>query len=159
MAAGVYLIYTNWQQLLEFVEGGLNGWVNVLNKVIDALNVVNRFLGADEAHMNTHFEGFSFATRRRENANAQEVLGPGGGVLLAQPGMAMAGGAVGPRAPMAPSWLMQGTGFGNGGMTGATTSYGPVTFSGDINIKSTDPKGAARELQRTIRAGQTRKKL
>lgn len=157
MAVAVYEVYTHWQELLDFVEGGLNGWVNVLNEVIDAMNVVNKLLGADEAHMNKHFEGFSFATRHRDEANAADVLGPGGGVLAGQMGQLspMAAGAYGPGAPMASSWLYQGAnpGGAGGGMTNNT--YGPVSVT---VTESKDAKATGREVQRAIRTAQTRKK-
>lgn len=139
IALAVYGLYSNWDKVLLLVEGGLNAWVDIINQVIDGLNAVGKLFGASEIGKVGQFY-FSGA------AHDQSMLAPGEGVL--------AGDMVGPAQPMGPSWLMQGTGFGNGGMTGATTSYGPVTF-GDINITAPDAKSAGREVQRRIRTAQS----
>lgn len=77
----VYELKQHWQEVLDYVQGGLNGWVNVLNKVIDGMNAVNRFLGADDAHMNKHVEAFGFADRHRGSEWAQDNMGVGAGVI------------------------------------------------------------------------------
>lgn len=154
IAVAVYEVYEHWQQVIDFVQEGLNGWVKDINLVIDGLNVIAGLMGKKIGHIGE----FSFADEHRQNEWAQDTLGAGGGVLARQPGTysPLEKGVYGPAAPVAASWLSQGT--MPGGVGGAMTNItnGPVT----VNVtESKDARATGREVQRAIRTGQSRKKL
>jgi hypothetical protein len=150
LAFAAYEIKEHWQGVLDWIEGKLN-------KIVDVLNIVNRALGADDAHMNKHF---TFADEHRDEEWMQSELGAGNGVLAPR---------VGPANPddFGPQrYLRNGApGISGADLFGTPTYAGPVangpirseTHIGTVNITGAeDPKKMANDWDDHVRDGQSK---
>lgn len=139
IALGVSL-YAQWDNIITFIEGGINGWIKLLNAVIEKINVVMGALG---------FSGIdkigerSYDEFRRAPTTPQALRTFNGGAFTKM--QDITGDAV-------PSWLGRPAGGSGGG-----TSVQSTTHVGTVNIMGNDdPKKVHEGWNRDVRDGQTK---
>jgi hypothetical protein len=139
IGAAVVVMSEHWQEVLDFVQGGLNGWVNLLDYVIDKINKLLGFLGMSEI---SKISGFTFADEYRDR-KYNSMLPAGEGVLA-------------PTMGPATGWGMTGAQFYSpaAGMSGPTTNN-VETHVGPVTIVTNDPKRMGREFDKHVRDGQS----
>lgn len=137
MILGVVELEKHWTDVVTFVEGGLNGWVNLLNAIIDKINTVIEAFGAKGIG---HVGAFNLKTWTQQPDALTNFHAPDHFQKLGED-------------PDVPLWLQKpGSNRSN---DAAGSSVNTNVRVGDINITAPDAKAAGREVQRVLRTAQS----